>query len=1197
MTTTDFIHLRVHSAYSLAEGAIKVTEDKPKDGSKPLRKDLIQLSLSAHMPAVALTDKGNLFGALEFALAAAGAGVQPIIGCQIAVLRPEQAGLKTLTRDNLDQLVLLVQNEFGYRNLSALVTRSFVAEDRPYPCVTQDELEQYTGGLIALTAGTEGIIGRLLLAGQMTAAEATLDHLKKCFPDRLYIEITRHHGGVIGANESKIEADLIDLAYRHNVPLVATNDVYFGDEGMYAAHDALLCISDKTVIAEQNRRRLTRDHRFKTAAEMRALFADLPEACDNTAVIAKRCAYMPPARKPILPAFTTEAGRNEAEELRAQAEAGLKSRLDAARINDRKAYQDRLAFELDTIIKMGFAGYFLIVSDFIKWSKAQGISVGPGRGSGAGSVVAWSLLITDLDPMRFGLLFERFLNPERVSMPDFDIDFCQERRDEVIRYVQQKYGADRVAQIITFGKLQARAALRDVGRVLAMPYGYVDKICKLVPNNPANPVTLAQAIDGEPQLQQMRDADPVVGQMMDIALKLEGLYRNASTHAAGVVIGDRPLVELVPLYRDPEAALPATQFNMKMVEEAGLVKFDFLGLKTLDVLQMTVELLAKREVHIDLTNLPFDDAKTYSLLSKGDTTGVFQLESAGMRDVLRRLRPNRFEDIIALVALYRPGPMDNIPKYIKCRKGEEPVDYLHPLLKPILEDTAGILIYQEQVMQAAQILAGYSLGAADLLRRAMGKKKASEMAAQRANFIAGAFQKNNVPEDQAGMIFDQIDKFAGYGFNKSHAAAYALIAYQTAYLKANYPVEFFAAAMNFELGDTDKINMFRQELARNRIPLLPPDINRSFPLFAVETPENNAVAVAGSEHSERTAEQSRQTNGKASIRYALAAIKGVGDAAMRSVVLARTGAEQSRPFKDLFEFVERVDPRVINRKQMENLTTAGAFDGLNKNRAQVMASVDILLKHSHQSHDERASGQSNMFGGVEKSARPALPQVKAWDDLTRLKHEFGSLGFYLSAHPLDNYQAVLQRMGVVSASAVSGKYRATGPNRYKLAGIVVSKQERTSKNGNKFAFVQLSDAGGAFEVTIFSELLAAQRDKLEAGQGVLIEVDAQTGQAGGGGAGEGAPDIRFIARNIEPLVQAAERAAQGIRIKLYEASALPDIKKILDAAPKGRGKVALQLELDDGEEAEIELQGSWLLSEAMKLDLRQAGGGLEVSEY
>ncbi len=1173
MPPSDFIHLRVHSGYSLAEGGIKVVEDKPKDGGKPPRKDLIKLCLQHHMPAVALTDKGNLFGALEFGMASADAGVQPIIGCQIAVLRPEQAGLKTLAREDYDQLVLLAQNELGYLNLSALVTQSYVAEERPHPYVTQEELFRHAGGLIALTAGTEGIAGRLLLAGQGAAADAALAQLAAHFEGRLYVELTRHHGGATGRDEARIEGDMLDLAYRHNLPLVATNDVYFGEEDMYEAHDALLCIAGKTVVAEQNRRRLTPDHRFKSAAEMRALFADVPEACDNTLVIARRCAYMPPVRKPILPAFSTGEGRDEAAELRVQAQEGLRARLQAAGVTEGELYEKRLAFELDVIVAMGFPGYFLIVSDFIKWSKSNGIAVGPGRGSGAGSVVAWSLLITDLDPLRFGLLFERFLNPERVSMPDFDIDFCQERRDEVIRYVQRKYGSDRVAQIITFGKLQARAALRDVGRVLAMPYGYVDKICKLVPNNPANPVTLKQAVEGEPQLQQMRDADPVVAQMMDVAMKLEGLYRNASTHAAGVVIGDRPLVELAPLYRDPASPLPATQFNMKTVEAAGLVKFDFLGLKTLDVLQMAAELLRARGVDVDLSHLPLDDPRTYAMLSRGDTTGVFQLESSGMRDVLRRLKPNRFEDIIALVALYRPGPMDNIPKYVACKNGEEQPDYLHPMLKPILEDTFGIMIYQEQVMQAAQILAGYSLGAADLLRRAMGKKKASEMAAQRATFIQGAGQ-NGVPEDQAGMIFDQIDKFAGYGFNKSHAAAYALIAYQTAWLKANHPVEFFTAAMNFELGDTDKLNVFRQELARNRIPLLPPDINRSQPLFSVEP-----VAEA---------EENRYA-----IRYALAAIKGVGSAAMKMAVAARG---EGGPFKDLFDFTERVDPRVINRKQMENLAMAGAFDSLNRSRAQVIAALDVLLKHGHQSQDERASGQTNMFGGNAASARPALPVAKGWDDLTRLQHEFTALGFYLSAHPLDNYRPLLERLGVTPFSAVGARSRGVGPSRYKLAGVVLAKQERTSKQGNKFAFVQMSDQGGAFEVTVFSELLAASRDMLEAGQAVLVEADAQAAQNGGGGQGGGG-DLRFIARGIEPLARAAERASQGVRIRLYEASALGDIRKILASIPAGRCKVALQLDLDGVEEAEMEIPGGWQLSESVKASLRQLAGGLDVAEW
>ncbi len=1168
MADPSFIHLRVHSAYSLAEGAIKVVEEKGKEGLVP-RKDLIKLCLEHDMPAVALTDKGNLFGALEFGQAAAAAGIQPIIGCQIAVLRPEQASLKTMGRQDYDQLVLLVQSETGYRNLSALVTLSYVEQNRADPYVTAEELARHADGLIALSCGIEGEIGRLLAASQFDAADAAVKKYASLFPGRFYIEINRHWGGSLGSNELRIEQKTIDLAYQYDLPLVATNDVYFGEPGMYDAHDALLCIADKRVVSETERRHLTREHYFKSAAEMRTLFADLPEACDNTLVIARRCAYMPPSRKPILPAFSTTKGRDEAQELRVQAREGLKHRLKAANIQDPKPYKERLEFELDTIINMGFAGYFLIVSDFIKWSKQNGVAVGPGRGSGAGSLVAWTVLITDLDPLRFGLLFERFLNPERVSMPDFDIDFCQERRDETIRYVQQRYGAERVAQIITFGKLQARAALRDVGRVLGMPYGYVDKICKLVPNNPANPVTLAQALASEPLLRQMRDEDPTVAQLMDIAQKLEGLFRNASTHAAGVVIGDRPLVELVPLYRDPDSPLPATQFNMKTVEAAGLVKFDFLGLKTLDVLQMAVELLRARDVPLDLSHLPLDDAKTYQMLAKGDTTGVFQLESSGMRDVLRKMKPNRFEDIIALVALYRPGPMDNIPTYIKCKAGEEDVHYLHEALKPILEDTFGILIYQEQVMQAAQILAGYSLGAADLLRRAMGKKKASEMAAQRANFIKGAGEKHRVSTEQAGAIFDQIDKFAGYGFNKSHAAAYALVAYQTAYLKANYPVEFFAAAMNFELGDTDKLNLFRQELTRNRIVLLPPDVNRSFPTFAVEA-----------------------TKGGAAIRYALAAIKGVGQAAMHSLVEAR----RKGAFENLFDFAERVDPHIINRKQLENLASAGAFDSLNKHRAQVVAAIDVMLRYGQEKQAERISGQGSMFAAETAEARPALPKVKSWDDLTRLQHEFSALGFYLSAHPLDNYRGVLEKMGVEAVHKIGAKMRGAATARFKIAGVVVSKQERTSKQGNKFAFVSMSDGSGAFEVTVFSELLAARRDLLEAGQAVLLDVEAQANAQNRTNDGV-ASDLRFIARSIEPLAEAAAKAARGIRIRLYEPSPVAEIQKLLAAAPKGRAQVVLALSLDDGEEAEVELPGHWALSEGTKSALRQIGVGLEVEEY
>lgn len=1163
MASADFIHLRVHSAYSLAEGALCVVEGK----GLTARKDLIKLCLQQDMPAVALTDKSNMFGALEFSIKASKQGVQPIVGCQVALVRPEQLGVNGTLPDRrylYDQLVLLVQNELGYRNLSAIVSESYTDTERTEPYVTYEQLAQHSGGLIALSGGADGPIGRLLIDGQNKEAVERTKVLNDIFFDRFYMEIGRHHGGTVGANEQKTEEDFINLAYKHNIPLVATNDVHFGSEDMYEAHDALLCIADKTVIAAQDRRHLTPDHRFKSASEMRALFADLPEACDNTVLIAKRCSFMPEPRDPILPPFPMEGEHTEKEELKIQSEEGLRKRLDAAGITDRTVYEERLAYELKIIFGMGFPGYFLIVSDFIKWSKDNNIPVGPGRGSGAGSVVAWSLLITDLDPIRFGLLFERFLNPERVSMPDFDVDFCQERRDEVIRYVREQYGADRVAQIITYGKLQARAVLRDVGRVLAMPYGYVDKICKMVPSNPANPMTLQQALDSEQDLQQLRRDDPTVSQMLDLALKLEGLYRNASTHAAGVVIGDRPLIDLVPLYRDQGSELPASQFNMKMVETAGLVKFDFLGLKTLDVIQNAIDLLAERDIIIDLPQLPLDDQKTFDLLTRGDTTGVFQLESSGMRDMLRKLKPNRFEDIIALVALYRPGPMDNIPKYIRCKNGEEEPDYLHPLLEPILKDTFGIMIYQEQVMLSAQHLAGYSLGGADLLRRAMGKKIVEEMAAQRQIFVKGAI-KNDVDENQAGLIFDQIDKFAGYGFNKSHAAAYALIAYQTAWLKANYPVEFFCGAMNFEMNDTDKLGVYRQELPRHGITLLQPDVNNSFPQFRPE----------------------KQDNDKVGIRYALAAIKGVGAAAMESFV----GVRGDKAFKDVFDLAERIDPRVINRRQMEGMAKAGAFDTVLQSRSQVMASIDILLKHSHALAKEKASGQASIFGEMDMEPRPDLPKAKMWDEITRLQNEFKALGFYLSAHPLDNYAALLERIGAVNVADVPALRKMGGPSRYKLAGIVMGKQERVAKSGNRFAFIQASDATGSYEATVFADTLASCREILEPGEAVMMQVDAQ-----GGGPNADNDEIRYVARSFERLSDVAARHAKGIRIKLYDPDLMPELKKQMEVANPGRGKVMLTLELDD-ELAEVELAGAWLLTDAFKASLRQIGSGLEVQEW
>ena len=822
MAIADFVHLKVRSAYSLTEGANKIEK-------------IVALAKEQSMPAVAVTDRNNLFGALEFSQYASKGGIQPIVGCDLGIRREEEGGIATAGKlAAADWLTLLVQSETGYRNLMRLVSRAHLDFKTGSLCALPLEmLDGHTDGLLAFTGSAGSSLGRLLSAGQTPAAIHLLERLQRLFDDRLYIELQRHNQD----DERRIEGQLLDLAYSKGLPLVGTNDVHFPQASMYEAHDVLLCIEQGVHIEDPNRRRLTRQHYFKSAAEMRAVFADLPEACDNTLTIAQRCAYMPAPRKPILPRYTKLGGRAEKDALKEMADRGLAALKEQGRLSPDIAldeYEARLVYELNMIEKMGFSGYFLIVADFIQWAKDNGIPVGPGRGSGAGSLVAWSLKITDLDPLRWGLLFERFLNPERVSMPDFDIDFCQDKRDRVIRYVRDEYGHDRVAAIITFGKLQARAVLRDVGRVLGMPYGQVDRICKLVPNNPAKPVTLAQALGTEQLLKEQYSNDEEIKRLIDLALQLEGLYRNASTHAAGVVIGDRPLEELVPLYRDTDSkeSLPATQFNMKWVETAGLVKFDFLGLKTLTVIEKACGLIGHDK--IDIAKIPLDDEATFRMLARGDAYGVFQMEGSGMRDILSKLKPNRFEDLIALVALYRPGPMDDIPTYISVKNGQEKPDYLHPSLKGILEETYGIMVYQEQVMQIAQVLSGYSLGGADLLRRAMGKKIQSEMDAQRATFIEGA-RKNNVEDARASMIFDKVAKFAGYGFNKCHSAPYALVAYQTAYLRANYPVEFFAASMTLDMGNTDKLGNFRRELERLKVPLLGPDVNKSMAEFAVET--------------------------------------------------------------------------------------------------------------------------------------------------------------------------------------------------------------------------------------------------------------------------------------------------------------------------------------------------------------------------
>jgi DNA polymerase-3 subunit alpha len=1143
----DFVHLKVRSSYSLTEGAIK--PDK-----------VAALAKGEGMPAVGITDRNNLFGALESSQYAAKAGVQPIVGCDVGIRREEEGGLATTQKvQPADWLTLLVQSEAGYINLMRLVSRSHLEfKTGSLTALPLSELEGSTEGLIALTGGPAGALGRLLAAGQVPAAAAMLDRLEALFPGRLYIELQRHGDDI----ERRIEGPLLDLAYKRNLPIVATNDAYFPKRSMYEAHDVLLCIEQGAHIDDPNRRRLTPEHYFKSAAEMRAAFADLPEACDNTLAIARRCAYMPEPRKPILPRYPKLAGRTEEEVLRDMSLKGLEELKALSRLADGidyKTYTERLTYELDMIVKMGFAGYFLIVADFIQWAKDNGVPVGPGRGSGAGSLVAWALKITDLDPLRWGLLFERFLNPERVSMPDFDIDFCQDKRDRVIRYVRDEYGHDRVAAIITFGKLQARAVLRDVGRVLGMPYGQVDRICKLVPNNPAKPVTLAQALESEQLLKDQYNGEEEIKRLIDLALQLEGLNRNASTHAAGVVIGDRPLHELVPLFRDSDNkdSLPATQFNMKWVEPAGLVKFDFLGLKTLTVIEKACDLIGHDK--IDIAKLPLDDKKTFGLLARGDGSGVFQLEGSGMRDVLRKMKPDRFEDIIAVVALYRPGPMENIPSYIKRKHGEEQPDYLHPLLEGILKETHGIMIYQEQVMQIAQVLSGYSLGGADLLRRAMGKKIQSEMDAQRATFIAGA-EKNDVKKDKASSIFDQVDKFAGYGFNKSHAAAYALVCYQTAYLKANHPVEFFAATMTLDMGNADKIGGFRRDLEKLGIPLLPPDVTKSTAEFSVEL----------------------MPDGQKAIRYALAAIKGVGREAMNRLAEER---ETNGPFKDLFDFAERLDQRVLNKRLLESLVRAGAFDTLNGNRAQTFATVESLTKHSQATHEARGSNQGGLFGDDSKQRRPQLPKIADWGSMERLQHEFSAIGFYLSSHPLAAYERSLQRLGVTRSADLPALLARGSGGRIKLAGSVIDRQERTSAKGNRFAFVQCSDQSGTYEFMVFSELLGSKRNILEAGMAVLISVDGRLD-------GE---QVKLTGQSVEKLDDAVVNAAAGLRIVISDPAALEALRKTLEGK-RGRGRVTLVVSMPDEAEAEVTLPGAYSVAGGLRETIGNLPGITQVEE-
>lgn len=1006
---STFIHLRSHSAYSLSEGAISVD-------------DLPILAREWNMPAVAITDTNNLFGALEFSLACAKKGIQPIIGATISLLVPE-----------LSRIVLLAKDEVGYGNLMRIVSNIHL--EKKYPSI--HEICALHQGLILLTGGARGPISHALRHHNKDYGVQILNEFHEAFKDRLYIEIERH--GTV--DEDVVEEPLINLAFDHHIPLVATNCCYFKDPSYHQAHDALLCIASGTYISQEDRPRVTPHHYFKSQEEMVALFSDLPEAIEQTVIIAKRCHYMPPVRSPLLPKFPTT--RTEKEELQAQAWEGLAKRLKVIKPGDPELYEKRLTYELDVIDQMGFNGYFLIVSDFIKYAKSQNIPVGPGRGSGAGSLVAYSLTITDLDPIYFGLIFERFLNPERVSMPDFDVDFCQDRRDEVIAYVQKRYGADHVAHIITFGKLQARAVVRDVGRVLQIPYNRVDGFAKMIPSNPASPVTLSKALEISEQMAALYAEDEVFQTLIDLGLKLEGLYRHASTHAAGVVIADRPLIELVPLYLDDKSSIPATQFSMKYAELAGLVKFDFLGLKTLSIIQKISDEIQKESiVDFHILNIPLDDAKTFELLTNVKTFGVFQLESPGMRDVLRKMRPDRFEDLIALVALYRPGPMDDIPKYLARKHGEEEIAYLHPMMESILKSTYGVMVYQEQVMKIAQVLGGYTLGAADLLRRAMGKKIKSEMDAQRDIFVKGALS-NGIKESVASQIFDQMAKFAGYGFNKSHASPYALISYQTAYLKANYPTSFFAASLTYDMHNTDKIALYHHDMKAMGIRLLPPCINASKSEFSCEGHD---------------------------VRYGLSAIKNVGIDGIQEL-------QAKKPFKDLSDFARRFNRNKLNKRQMEHLILSGAFDIFEKNRKKLYDNIEVIYRYNETCEQNILSKQKTLFAKANDAL--VLADSPGWTHAEMLQKEYEALGFYLTSHPI---LEVIEKIDVKFTPSTIQEERELCT----MIGLILSKKERLSKKSQKYAFVQLSDQNGLFEIAVFPKLYEKAHTLLMEGNMIVL---------------------------------------------------------------------------------------------------------------
>ena len=1023
MSSSQFIHIRNYTQYSLSLGALRIN-------------DLINYCIKNKSPAIGISDKNNLFGSMEFSLDCVKHGVQPIISCDLSVVDENY---------NSGNILLTVSSKTGYESLSKLVTLSYLSENRTNnPFITFDELSENNDGLICLSGGKDGLINNNYLNLGKDKSLELINNFLSIFKNNFFFEIQRI---------KKLEVDpyiefLVNLSLEKKIPLIATNENYFLEKKFHESHDALICISQQKYIDSENRKKINVESFLKKPNEMVELFEDLPNAISNTLKLSQRCSFLLKEKEPNLPKVSGKL--NEDDILRNNSLSGLEDKFKIKKIlsHEKDNYKKRLHYELGVISKMGYSGYFLIVSDFIQWAKKNKIPVGPGRGSGAGSLVAWCLTITDLDPIRFGLLFERFLNPERVSMPDFDIDFCMDKRDEVIKYVQEKYRHDCVAQIITFGSFQARVALRDVGRVLQIPYDQVDKLCKLIPYNPAKPTSLKDVVKYDKKIKEIINRDKIIEKLFEISIQLEGLLRHASTHAAGVVISDKPLVEILPLYKDSNSSFPVTQFSMKYVEKVGLVKFDFLGLKTLTVIEKTCKLLEEKNININLDSLPFDDEKTFKILKSGQTVGIFQFDGKGMRDTIIQIKPDRFEDLIAIVSLYRPGPMDNIPLYIKRKKTEEAINYIHEDLKEILDETYGIMVYQEQVMQIAQKLAGFSLAKADLLRRAMGKKIKAEMESQKINFIEGC-ANNNIKKNKAENLFDEIEKFAGYGFNKSHAAAYALISYQTAYLKANYPMEFLCASMECEINNIDKLGIFCKEVKNLGFKIFKPDINKSHESFKVVYDKSEAIGI----------------------NYALGAIKNIGENSIKYLVNDR---KKSGKFSSLIDLLKRIDNAVLNKRQLESLIFSGAMNSIETNQFFLEKNLEKIIKFNSNFHKNINKFQGNLFDQNHfDQSQFNSKGFKKWDTSTILKKEYESIGFYLSKHPIEHFENFYNQDSFSKLNFINDFIENNQNKNMNFSSLVIVNNiiQRKSKLGKKYAFFSFSDDTSELEVICFSETL------------------------------------------------------------------------------------------------------------------------------